>query len=187
MRKLAALAGLILSLAPASALAQAYPQAVVGFDPGPTIAEATPANASHAAGTSVGGLFSVPIARVPGGSGIATNLFWKFTGGGTGSYVVRLWSVQPTNTTCTDNVAYSQSNEQDDRFLIVPPFTITAAAPGNTTGDSASYAQQLGITFDYRNLDSTRTPNIYECLVTTGIDTADENKLIRAYGSGPQN
>lgn len=161
---------------------------VIGVDPGPISATATPANSSHAAGTSIGGLFTIPIGPAPasGNSGIITQFALKSVGGSTGSLAVRIWQKAPTNTTCTDNTAFAGS-DTDDAFLITPPFSITPAAPASTTGDSATYASAQNLVLDYKNADSPATANLYACLVTVATDTADENKLVRVTLSGPTN
>lgn len=159
---------------------------VGGFDSGPIQASETPANSSHAAGTSVGGLFTLGVARTNGGSGIITNYAFKSSGGSTGSYVIRIWDKNPSNTTCTDNSAFSGS-ATDDANLIVPPFTITPAAPASTTGDSNTYAAVTQVSWDYKNADGTASQNVYACAVTVATDTADENKAVYMTVSGPQN
>lgn len=155
-----------------------------GFDSGAVYAEATPANSSHAAGTSIGGLFTIALPRTTPGSGINTNLLWKSTGGSTGTLAVRVWQKNPSHTTCTDNVAYSTTDETDDRALIVPPTqTLTPIAASSTTGDAATYAWLTNLVVDYKSSDG----NIYACAVTVATDTLDENKLVRLIASGPQN
>jgi hypothetical protein len=163
-----------------------FPVTVSGYDSGAITATATPANASHAAGTSVGGLFSIALARVNGGSGILTNIGYKSTGGSTGVLAVRIWQKNPTGTTCTDNTAFVGA-DADDANLIAPPFSITPSAPASTTGDSATYGQLQTITWDYKNSDTSPGQNLYLCAVTVATDTADENKLVRWTLSGPQN
>lgn len=157
-----------------------------GIDSGPQSASATPANSSHAAGTSVGGLFTIAIARIAGGSGGLTNLAYKSTGGSTGAIVLRIWDKNPSNTTCTDNTAFAGS-DTDDANLVLTPTTLSPAAPGVTTGDAATYAQLYGFYIDYANADSPTTKNVYACVVTVTTDTADQNKLVRLTLSGPQN
>lgn len=159
---------------------------VVGYDSGIISATATPVNSSHAAGTSIGGLFSVALARTAGGSGIITNFNYKSTGGSTGQLVARIWQKNPSSSTCTDNVAFVSSNT-DDANLITSPFSITPAAPSVTTGDSATYISIQGVTWDYKNLDTTPGLNIYICLITVATDTADQNNSVRVQLSGPQN
>lgn len=139
---------------------------------------ATPANSSHAAGQSVGGLFTFPMARIAGGSGDLLQFVWQSTGGATVTYQVRLWDKNPASSTCTDNTAYV-SNATDDKHLLVPPFTVTAAAPTNTTGDSKTYANyQFVPPLSWRNQDTTKTVNLYACVVTTATDTADDNNAV---------
>lgn len=162
------------------------------FDSGPIIASVIPSNSSHALGTSIGGLMSVPIARKPGFSGIITSILYKSVGGDTGLKVGRIWARNPVNTTCTDNLAFAGS-DTDDIYLIGPgPFSFTPAAPGVTTGDSSTYASLTGLTWDFANFDITTlisgyTRNVYICIVTGATDTADQNKTVRITLSGPQN
>lgn len=155
-----------------------------GYD-GQATASATPANSSHAAGVSVGGLYTVALARTLGGAGILTNFSVKSVGGYTGSYVARIWSKNPTNSTCTDNTNFSGS-DTDDPYLITPAFTVTPVAPANTQGDSATYGVGPVSAVSYANQDTTGTKNLYVCLVATATDTADQNKVVRVYMSGPQ-
>jgi hypothetical protein len=169
-------------------------RAQVGYDSGAIVVTATPNSSSHAAGSSVGGLFVVPLARTAGGSGILTSVFWKSTGGATTQLLVRIWQWNPTSTTCTDQTAFVGS-DTDDAYLITPPFSFTPAAPASTTGDSATYASSTGLTWDYKNSDSTvagfnntaKSQNLYVCVLTTATDTADESKTVRLTLSGPQN
>jgi hypothetical protein len=182
MRKALYAAALLLAIliAPHQASAQ------IGLDAGAVTASATPANSSHAAGTSIGGLFSVPLAHIAGGSGIITNVNWKSVGASVGTLVIRIWQKNPANTTCTDNTAFAGS-DTDDTFLITGPFAITPAVPAVTTGDTASYASLGNLVLDYRNADTTPSFNVYVCAVTVSTDTADQNKIVRVTLSGPQN
>lgn len=127
---------------------QEAPLVVSGsFDSGAVSATATPANSSHAAGVSVGGLFAVPVARTVGGSGIITNFNYKSTGGSTGALVARIWQKNPTGTTCTDNSAFVDI-DTDDANLITSPMTITPAAPAAVTGDAATYVSISVVSWD---------------------------------------
>lgn len=164
-------------------VATSYPG---GWESGPVTVTATPSSSSHAAGVSVGGLLSVPLARTNGGSGIITGLSWKSVGGFAGSLVLRVWVKKPVNTTCTDNVNFAGS-DVDDAFLITIPFSITTSAPLNTTGDASTYGTAAGLSFDYKNLDAPLTQMVYVCAVTNATDTADENNTVRITLSGPQN
>lgn len=166
------------------------------YDSGPIWVSATPANASHAAGTSLGGLFTVPLARQSGGSGINTNFGYNSSGASTGPAIVRIWSRKPTATTCTDNVAFARSSI-DDAWLIVPPFSITPAANAVTTGDATTWASLTIVTWDYKNQDSqipaapnfnnvAPSVNMYVCVQTVGVDTADQNLPVSVMLSGPQ-
>jgi hypothetical protein len=155
-----------------------------GYDSGPVTATGTVNSSSHGAGVSVGGLITVPWARINGGSGIITNFSWTSPGGAVVQYVVRIWAKFPASTTCTDNTNFA-GNATDDRALITPPFAITPAAPASTQGDAKTYASQTGVTWDFRNQDNTL--NAYVCVVTTATDTADESTSPVVMLSGPQN
>ena len=133
----------------------------------------------HAAGSSVGGLFSIPVARTPGGGAIVTQFMWISSGGATTQLLVRLWDVKPSgSTTCTDQTAFV-SNATDDTHLITIPFTVTPAAPANTTGDAKTYAVN-GFTppISIRNQDASQTQYVYACVLTTATDTADESAAV---------
>lgn len=188
IRIIAAVAALMLLAVPACA--QSY-------DSGPLSVTAIPNSSSHAAGSSIGGLFTIPFGRSTGNSsGIMTGVQWKSTGGSTGQIVVRAWSKKPSNPAfqCQDQVAYAGADSAttaqpaDDAYLIVGfPLALTPAAPAVTTGDSATYASTTVQTFDFHNDDNPPTPNIYFCVTTVATDTADENALVRLTIAGPQN
>jgi hypothetical protein len=160
--------------------------ATTGFDSGPVTKANAVSGSSHAAGVSVGGLFTIPVARIAGGSGIITNFSWTSPGGATVTYAVRIWDKNPASTTCTDNTNFA-GNATDDMNLIVPPFSITPAPPGSTQGDAKTYASVAGITWDYKNADSPASQNLYGCVVATATDTADENTSPVMMLAGPQN
>lgn len=155
------------------------------YDSGTVAVARTPANSSHASGTSIAGLYAVPVGRISGGSGIITNFGVKSSGGSTGEYVARIWQAKPASTTCTDNVAFA-SNATDDLALITfAPLAMTPVAPDVTTGDANTYASMPSLTLDYKISDQTQ--NLYVCLVTVATNTADDNAPVTVYLSGPQN
>lgn len=165
-----------------------------GADSGSQVAEATPTNSTHAAGTVLGhsadsgnqdGLLAIAAARDVGGGGIITNLLYKSNGGSTGAIVIRLWQKRPTATTCKDNTAFAGS-DADDAFLVTAPITLSPSAPGSTTGDAATYATTSG-PWDFRNADTTPTTNVYACVVTAVSDASDANAKIRLSLSSMQN
>jgi hypothetical protein len=164
-----------------------WAQGQTSSDSGVVVANATPANSSHAGGVSVGGLFTLPMARLPGGSGIITNFGWVSTGASVGAYVARVWQAKPSNTTCIDNVAFIGSTVDDANLITMAPFTITPVAPTSTQGDANTYATVPSLTWDYRNRDSPPTQNLYVCIITVLTDTADDGHLVRVMMSGPQN
>lgn len=175
----------VFSLWASFAFAQSLPVQAGGYDNGSqSVQSATPNSSSHAAGSSVGGLFSVPIGRLNGGaSGIITNVSWISTGGATTQLLVRLWDKKPVNTTCTDQVAFVESIT-DDEHLISIPFIMTPAAPAVTTGDTNTYAQVSSLTLSFHNQDG--NTNVYACVLTTATDTADESKAVYINIAGPQ-
>jgi hypothetical protein len=109
-----------------------------GFDSGPVQVSATVNSSSHSAGQSLGGLITLPVARVAGGSGGLSALAYKSGAGSTGQVVLRIWEKSPANTTCTDNAAFVGS-AVDDAFLLIPPVALTPAASAVTTGDANTY------------------------------------------------
>ena len=190
----AALAG-CLAMSASGAVAQMY-NYVIGYDKGPVTVTGTPANSSHAAGSAVGpagsgtnqaGLFTVPIARTAGHSGIITSFLLKDTNGVAESYVLRAWSKFPANTTCQDGAAFVGSNTDDQYLIGGGPVTVTTAAPGSAVGDSAVYVALTNLVWDYLNADSTPTKNVYVCLVTTATYTPSASKPMYVTLSGPQN
>jgi hypothetical protein len=162
------------------------PAPVTSADSGPVVVAAAINSSSHAAGSSLGGLISVPVARCAGCGGILTQVAWVSPNGSTGQIVVRLWQRNPTNTTCTDQTAFV-SSAVDDKFLVTPPFALTPAAPAVTTGDAKTYASLTQQTFDFRNSDLVPSTNLYACVLTVGIDTADESSSPWIMLSGPLN
>ena len=165
------------------------PISVSGFDSGPVPATCTGtpcvANSSHAAGTSVGGLYTMPLARVAGGSGILTGLQYISLGASVGQYVLRAWTKLPQST-CTDNVAFA-NNAADDPFLLNgTPISLTPAAPAVATGDARTYAP-LSVVWDYKNNDTVPSQNLYFCIQTVLTNTADENSSPELMASGIQN
>lgn len=161
------------------------PWTINGYDSGTVVASQTPANDSHTAGQAMGSLFSVALARAAGGSGIITNFGLRSAGGLTVQMVVRIWQKNPANTTCTDSADFAGS-ATDDAFLVVPPFSVTPAAPAVVTGDAATYAAASGVTWDYKNADTSPGQNVYVCLQTVTSVTPTAS-AIQVTLSGPQN
>jgi len=160
--------------------------AVSGFDSGIVRVAATPSSSAHAAGAAVGSLFSVPLARVNGGSGIISGIHAWTSWGSTATYVLRLWQKNPTGTSCTDGSAFVGS-ATDDAYLLTGPQALQFNAPLNTTGDAKSYADLLALSIDYKNADGTTTQNVYGCLVTNASDTPGASATLSLGLAGPQN
>lgn len=144
---------------------------VGGFDSGPVQASVAVNSSSHAAGTSLGGLITIPIARTSGGSGGVSSILYKSSKGSVGQVVLRLWSRNPSGTTCTDNTAFAGSST-DDAYLLTGPIPLTPQAPPVTTGDAATYAPYFPGRLSFA---TNGNANIYGCAVTVAIDTADES------------
>jgi hypothetical protein len=179
---------LALALSSVSAWAQTQ-NTPIAYDSGPVAQSSGGAvsSSSHAAGTSLGGLLTIPLARLIGGSGsgIITNLLYLSPNGSTGSVVVRIWEKSPSST-CTDNTAYS-NNAADDAYLITAPINVAPTAPAATTGDARTYGALGNLSLDYKNADTPGTKNLYACVVTVATDTADESSTVKLMLSGPQN
>jgi hypothetical protein len=156
---------------------------VGGFDSGPVQSSGAVAASSHAAGTSLGGLMTLAVARVAGGSGGVSGVFYKSSLGSTGQVVVRMWDRQPTGTTCTDNTAFVGS-VTDDANLILPPFALTPAAPASTTGDARTYASLLPGRVSFL---TSGNANLYACVVTVATDTVDEGGTVFVTAGGDLN
>lgn len=162
---------------------------VGGFDSGSLpIQTATPNSSSHAAGSSVGGLFKIPVARTLGGGALPIRFIWISSGGAVTQLLVRLWDVNPTGGlfACADQTAYVGTIAAD-QHLVTIPFAFTPAAPASTVGDTKTYAEQdFTPPLSIRNQDSTQTQFVYACVVTTATDTADESAAVYANLLGPQ-
>lgn len=160
----------------------------VGSDSGTSPVQSQTIGGTRTAGQAVGNLWSFPIARLAGGSGIATNFMWISAGGDTTGKILRLWDVKPVNTTCTDGSAFV-SSATDDQHLLFAPWNgaFTPSAPSNTTGDSKTYGNLTALTLDFRNQDATNTQNVYGCVITTASDSADSGVKVYVNLMGPQN
>ena len=154
----------------------AAPLYVAGFDSGtaPALgagATLTPANASHTAGKVVGGLFTIHVARIAGGSGAVSRFFGYSVAGDTTGLLWRIWDKSPASTTCTDNANFVGS-ATDDLHLIAQPFTATPAAPAQTQGDAKTYFENDFVPpASYENQDTSPSVNIYACAVATATYT----------------
>jgi hypothetical protein len=150
-----------------------------GYDSGTSpVQTATPANASHAAGQSVGGLFSVPMLRIAGGGGLLEYIPVMSVGGDTPTLQVRAWDRKPTNSAfdCADNAAYADGSGSTggtvgaDQSHMLPGFpqSVTLAAPANTTGDTKTYGViTLLPPISVHNQDASPTADVFICLVAT--------------------
>lgn len=185
MRKiLFATAAVVLAAAPA--LAQ-----VALYDSGSITATGTGTGGSHAAGSAVGNLFAIPLARSQSGSGRIISFMLTDQNGTTGQLIVRIYQAKPTSTTCTDGSAFAGA-AVDNAQLIAPPFAVTPIKPSVLTGDSNSYASISNTNLDYDQSDSIGTngvpanQNIYVCLQTATTENITPANLTIML-AGPQN
>lgn len=152
------------------------PLYVVGFDSGsaPALgagATKTPANSSYTAGKVVGGLFTIPVVRVAGGSGAVSRFFGYSVAGDTTGLLWRIWDKSPASTTCVDNSNFVGS-ATDDLHLIANPFTASPAAVAQAQGDAKTYFEWDFIPpASYKNQDTSPSVNIYACAVATATYT----------------
>lgn len=153
----------------------------VGTGTSPASDTHTPANSSHALGTSVGGVFIIPLGR----HATLAQLSIKSSGGNTASYLVRIWNQYPLST-CTDNVAFLHVAGDYTHSLPGAPFVIIPVAPAATTGDSSTYGT-VSLLYPYTNTDVPATANIYVCLVAVSIDASDANNPVTVQALGWQN
>lgn len=158
-KSLLALAAIVLSAIPA--LAQ-----VVGYD-GAVSFTPTVQNAAYSSGNSLGGLQTVKLLRPPQYSGIFTSFQITSKGGATTAMTIYIFDANPTSSTCTDKVAFSL-NAADISKLAMQPFVLTPAVVG--AGTTATTAQQIQAV-SMINQDTTRSPNLYVCIVAGGSVT----------------
>ena len=146
---------------------------------------------SHAAGYSVGGLFTMALPRTAGGSapnggeGAITVVGVRSTAGNTAGYQVYLFNAKPSSASgCQDNAMFTLAAADALNLIGTSPITLTGAVP--STVDTASYAYLSGIYFSYNNTDSPGTANVYGCIVAAATDTTDPGSTIALGLSGPQ-
>jgi hypothetical protein len=163
-----ALALLITLLCCASASAQQKtPNA--SFDANPLVVPGIQALA-YASGNAVGTLQTVRAFRnVQTPSGIVNNLAMSWRGVETIALTYYVFDTLPTATTCTDRAAFVLGSV-DVPKLIMPPFTLTAAAP--SVGTTATFANSSFTPLSVNNKDTPAlTPNLYVCGVAGGAFT----------------
>lgn len=147
----------------------------------------TPAAGLHAAGAALGGLITIPIARIDGGGGTVMSVLLTEGWAGTNPVQVRLWQKLPAATTCTDNVAFA-ANATDDLSLIGSGwFTLTPAAPLSAVGDTKTYASLTGIAFNFKNTDTSSSKNLYACLQATATGETPAGSALTFSLAGPTN
>lgn len=185
MRKIV-FAAVAVALAAVPALAQ-----VALYDSGSITAVGAGTGGSHAAGSAVGNLFAVPVARSQSSSGRITSFMITDQSAATGQLIVRIYQAKPTNTTCTDGSAFA-GNAADNAQLISAPFAVTPVKPGVLTGDTNSYAGITNAVLDYDQSDSIGTngvpanQNLYVCLQTVTTENITPANLTVML-AGPQN
>ena len=158
-----------------------------GYDSGSSASVfALPGSSSHATGTSIGGLFTIKLARSNGGSGEVENVTWASTGGATVSLLFRFWDKKPV-ATCNDGAAYVSSTA-DTAHNLIQPQVMTVAAPTYTGTDPTTYGTlSFSPPMSFRNQDVTATQNIYACVLALATDTADDSSTVYLIATGPQN
>lgn len=161
----------------------AAPLYVAGNESGTApVQTATPANALHTAGQSVGSLFTIPMLRVAGGGGLLEYIPIMSVGGDPAPLQVSVWDRKPTNSNfaCTDNSAYADGSGSTggtvgtDQSHMLPGFpqSVTLAVPAQTTGDAKSYGVvTLSPPISVKNQDGTPSVNLYVCLKATSTYT----------------
>ena len=133
-------------------------------------------------GQSVGGLLTIPAARVAGGSGLIDADGFKSVSGLTPTLWVYRWTKSPS-VTCTDKSTFVANVADQPYKLVGHPYSITLGnSPG--TWDTATYgAVALSTLANFKNQDASPGVNIYECIVagtafTTPSGTTDLSERI---------
>ncbi len=166
-------AGALIALAPATSWAQS----VGGYDSGVPIAPVVQ-TAAYVASNSLGGLQTLSVFRNPSQfSGIIDNFVLSWASGLTTAVTVYIYDANPSATTCTDKVAFSEA-AADAPKRAMAPFSIT---PATSQGATAASGQQ-SMVISVANRDTTPTRNLYVCLVagagvTPGSTTDLSGKL----------
>lgn len=168
LRSTAAIAAFSIALASASrADAPSFPPNSVNDDP---LTVPTIQALAYASGNAVGGLQSVPAFRTAQQpSGILDNLFLQWLGTETTPITFYVFNKLPSgSTTCSDKTAFVLA-AADAANLIMPPLTLTAAAPsvGSTLTSISSTFSPLSV----KNKDTAPTVNLYVCSVSGGSFT----------------
>jgi hypothetical protein len=161
LRKLFAAACVAMLAAISPAIAQ-----VVGYD-GSVSFTPTVQNAAYSSGNSLGGLQTVKLLRPPQYSGIFTGFQITSKGGATTAMTVYIFDANPSSSTCTDKTAFSLA-AADISKLVMQPFVLTPAVIG--AGTTATTAQQIQVV-SMINQDTTRSGNLYVCIVAGGSVT----------------
>ena len=153
---------------PSPPAAGTYVGQVGGYDTGVSVTP-TIQNAAYASGNAVGALQTVAVFRTSAQpSGILTGIFLAWKGTETTGLTFYVFDTNPTGSTCTDKSAFSLATT-DVPKLIIPPFTLTAAAP--TVGTTTTSAASLFSPFSIKNGDGAATVNLYVCAVSGGTFT----------------
>jgi hypothetical protein len=174
MRKILAACGLLLSAIIAPAAAQ-----VIGYDGSVSFTPAVQ-NAAYSSGNSLGGLQTVQLLRPPQYSGIFTSFQVTSRGGATTAMTIYIFDANPSASTCTDKSAFSLA-AADVSKLAMQPFVLTPAVVGaGTTATTAQQIQAVSII----NQDTTRSPNLYVCIVAGGAVTPASTSDLIAKISG---
>jgi hypothetical protein len=135
---------------------------------------------THAAGSSVGGLFSLAFLRTAGGSAQLQSLTWQSNNGGNVQLQARIWTKNPTSTTCTDGSAFVASATDDAYLVTKPPLAFTPMpAPDSTVAtDAKTYYSLSGLNLAVQNADSTPGNNLYICITAFASDANDNSHVV---------
>lgn len=122
-------------------------------------------NIAYSSGNAVGALQTVGVFRSIG-SGLFNGVVLAWKGTETTALTYYVFDSKPNASTCTDGSAFSLA-AADIPKLVLPPFTLTAAAP--SVGTTTTSAQSSFTAFSVSNKDGTN--NLYVCTVSGGTFT----------------
>jgi hypothetical protein len=152
------------------------PVATSGITPGVISTGLVAVTGTHNAGSSVAGLQAIAAARGTGLAGWINQFTINSTTAGTNQLLVRLYKSTPAGGAyaCTDGSAFVDTAAAR-ALLITQPFSITMAAPANTTGDATAYGTNQGVWWPFV---TSGNANVYACVVAVANDTTDVGSTI---------
>lgn len=153
---------------PCGTTANPLPVTAGGYNDDPVVVPTIQA-AAYASGNAVGALQTVPVFRTTAQpSGILNNWFLQWLGTETTPLTFYVFNALPSGSTCTDKTAFVLA-AADASKLIMPPFTLTAAAPA--VGTTLTSANSSFTPLSVKNKDGTPSVNLYVCAVSGGTFT----------------